>query len=190
MRRSTIFEFLNKHPVLTGKKVSLRTRTLEDGIAEYRWRTDEELCRLDAAIPLEYSLAEFMERYSLELEYPGLTYTLAVDTRSGAHIGECSLFNLDFLNNCVEIGIMIGEKTYWKQGYGTDAVLTFISHIFDTSNVERIVLRTLDWNVRARCCFEKCGFSACGALNKGDHHFLLMEIRRPMIPGAEVSRPG
>ena len=39
LRRSTIFEFLNRQPVLTGKKVRLRPRKLEDAANEYRWRT-------------------------------------------------------------------------------------------------------------------------------------------------------
>ena len=182
MRRSTIFEFLNSYPILTSKKVSLRRRKLDDGVREYAWRTDEELCRLDATIPLELSLAEFLDRYSVELEYPGLTYTLAIDTLEGLHIGVCSLFNLDFLNSIVEIGIMLGEKKYWDMGYGAEAVLTFVTYIFNTSSIDKIVLRTLDWNLRARRCFEKCGFAPSGTQTKGQYCFLLMEIRRPVIP--------
>lgn len=183
MRRSPIFEFLNKQPVLTGRQVRLRPRKLEDGADEYRWRTDEELCRLDAAIPLDFSFADFLDRYSIELEFPGLTYTLAIDTLDGMHIGQCSLFNLDFLNGSIEIGIMIGEKALWGRGYGTDSVETFKSHIFETSDVDIIVLRTLDWNQRARRCFQKCGFTPCGNLTKGEHNFVLMDIRRSSTPG-------
>jgi RimJ/RimL family protein N-acetyltransferase len=157
----------------------LRPRKVEDGVIEYRWRTDPDLCRLDATIPLEFSLAEFLDRYSVELEYPGLTYTLAIDAIDGQHIGECSLFNLDFTNSAVEIGIMIGEKEYWGKGYGLEALHTFVSHIFQASNIDRIVLRTLDWNLRAQRCFEKCGFKSFGTHAGGDHSFLLMEITRP-----------
>lgn len=183
MRRPTIFDFLNHYPVLTGKKVSLRPRKPEDGVNEYRWRTDPELCRLDATIPLDLSLAEFLDRYSLELEYPGLTYTLSIDTLDGLHIGECSLFNLDLLNSIVETGIMIGEKDFWGRGYGADAVQTFLSHVFNKSDMDKIVLRTLDCNVRARKCFEQCGFRQYGTQTKDGYLFLLMEIGRPQFQG-------
>ncbi|MGD0354376.1 MAG: GNAT family N-acetyltransferase [Dehalococcoidia bacterium] len=178
MRRSTIFEFLNRQPDLTGEKVRLRSRRPEDAPDEYRWRVDEELCRLDAATPIALPFNDFRERYALELEYPGLTYTLAIDALEQKHLGNCSLFNFDFLNSVGEIGILIGEKTYWSQGYGTDAVKTFVTHIFETSEINRIILRTLNWNSRAQRCFEKCGFQAFGNLSKGGYDFMLMDIKR------------
>jgi RimJ/RimL family protein N-acetyltransferase len=178
LRRSTIFEFLNRQPDLTGEKVRLRSRRLEDAADEYRWRVDEELCKLDAATPVTLPYNEFRERYALELECPGLTYTLAVDVFDGRHIGNCSLFNFDFLNSVGEIGILIGEKAYWERGYGADAVKTFLTHIFETSEINRIILRTLNWNGRAQKCFEKCGFKAFGNLSKGEYDFILMDIKR------------
>ncbi|MBN1375792.1 MAG: GNAT family N-acetyltransferase [Dehalococcoidia bacterium] len=183
MRRSTIFEFLNRPPtILPGKKVRLRSRKIEDCANEFRWRTDDELCRLDTSVPVTFSYAEFLDRYSVALSYPGLTYTLAVDSLEGMHIGNCSLFNVDFVDGSTEIGILIGEKSYWNQGYGSDAVATFIQHIFDSSDIEKIFLRTLDWNMRAQNCFEKCGFVSHGTLIKGDYSFRIMERHRPLKP--------
>jgi RimJ/RimL family protein N-acetyltransferase len=170
--------------VLNGQKVSLRPRGLEDCANEYKWRTDEELCRLDAAVPVGLSYTEFLDRYSIELEYPGLTHTLAMDTLNGTHIGECSLFNIDFVDGSTEIGILIGDKDYWNKGYGTDAMETFMQYIFSASDVEKIVLRTLDWNIRAQKCFAKCGFTQSGTMMKGEHRFLVMERCRPPKPAA------
>lgn len=162
-----------------GQKVRLRPRRLEDAADQYRWRSDEELCSLDASIPISMAYHEFLDRYSVELEYPGLTYTLSIDTLNGQHIGECSIFNFDFLNNTAELGILIGEKAFWNRGYGTDAVHTLMLHIFTISDLVRLLLRTLDWNTRAQKCFEKCGFSACGSVISGEYHFTIMEIARP-----------
>jgi RimJ/RimL family protein N-acetyltransferase len=140
------------------------------------------LCSHDAGTPVEFTFAEFQERFSIELDYPGLTCTLAIDTLENKHIGECSLFNLDFLKASVEIGIIIGEKSYWERGYGTDAVSTFVAYIFETSDVEKIMLRTLEWNVRAQKCFEKCGFKRCGSATRDHYNFILMEIDRQRDP--------
>jgi RimJ/RimL family protein N-acetyltransferase len=178
LRRSTIFQFLNRQLILTGTKVRLRPRRLEDAADQYRWRCDEELCRLDASIPTSFSFGEFLDRYSVEIEYPGLTCTLAIDTLDGKHIGECSLFNFDFLSNTAELGILIGEKDFWGRGYGTDAVSVLLHDIFSTSDLNRLLLRTLDWNSRAQKCFEKCGFTASGGIVSGGYHFTLMEIVR------------
>ena len=182
MRRSTIFQFLNRQLTLTGRKVRLRPRRLEDAADQYRWRRDEELCRLDASIPTSFAFAEFLDRYSVELEYPGLTCTMAIDTLDGKHIGECSLFNFDFLNNTAEFGILIGEQDFWGRGYGTDAVTVLLQDIFATSDLNRLLLRTLDWNTRAQKCFEKCGFTASGSVVNGDYCFIVMEIARQKTP--------
>jgi hypothetical protein len=80
LHRSTIFQFLNRQLILTGTKVRLRPRRLEDAADQYRWRCDEELCGLDASIPTSFAFSEFLDRYSVELEYPGLTCTMAIDT--------------------------------------------------------------------------------------------------------------
>jgi len=176
--RSTIFQFLNRQSVLTGSKVRLRPRRLEDAADQYRWRCDEDLCSLDASIPTSFSFAEFLDRYSVELEYPGLTCTPAIDTLDDQHIGECSLFNFDFLSNTAELGVLIGEKDFWGRGYGTDAINILLQDIFTTSDLNKLFLRTLDWNIRARKCFEKCGFTAIGSVTSGDYRFTVMEIVR------------
>ena len=179
----TIFDFLKRQTVLTGDKVRLRPRRLEDAVAEYRWRKDEELSRLDASEPLALTYDEFLQRYSVELEYPGLTYTLAIDTLNGTHIGSCSLFNFDLAGSSAETGLMIGEKPYWGLGYGKDALDTFILDIFQISGLQRVVLRTLDWNARARACFEKCGFVPNGEMVRGEHRFIIMRVERAVVPG-------
>jgi RimJ/RimL family protein N-acetyltransferase len=180
---STIFEFLKRQATLTGDQVRLRPRLLEDAAAEYRWRTDEELCRLDASEPLAQTYSEFLQRYTVELEFPGLTYTLAIDALDGTHIGSCSLFNFDLAGSTAETGIMIGEKAYWGRGYGKDAVKAFILDIFETSNLQSLMLRTLDWNVRARACFEKCGFVPRGDMVRGEHRFIIMQVERGVVLG-------
>jgi len=101
-----------------------------------------------------------------------------MDTLDSIHIGSCSLFNFDLAGCIAEIGIMIGEKPYWGQGYGEDAINTFILDIFQTSGLQRLMLRTLDWNVRAQNCFEKCGFVPCGNMLRGKHHFIIMQVER------------
>jgi RimJ/RimL family protein N-acetyltransferase len=185
MRKSSIFELLNLQSPVTGNKVILRPRRLEDAIEEYRWRTDEELCRLDATVPLEVTFTEFRNRYAAEIEYPGLTYTLAIDTFANKHIGNCSLFNLDFANNNAEVGLMIGEKIYWDQGYGSDALQTFLGHIFKHIDIGTILLRTLDWNKRAQRCFLKAGFKPCGKMVKEDYNFVIMKIDCWQVTGKD-----
>ena len=182
MRRPSIFTDLIKTPILTGNKVNLRPKRQQDAANDYIWRQDAELCRLDAAIPISCPYEDFLENYIEELNYPGRSYRFAIETQDGKHIGNCSYFNIDETKQDVEMGIMIGDRAYWNRSYGTDTILATLNHIFSKTNLKRVYLKTLIWNVRAHKCFQKCGFIPCGQIIQGDYTFILMEIKHPNKP--------
>jgi RimJ/RimL family protein N-acetyltransferase len=53
---------------------------------------------------------------------------------------------------------MIGEKTYWSQGYGTDALRTLLGFAFDEMNMNRVELTVYDFNERGQAAYKKAGF--------------------------------
>ena len=179
MRRSTFLQFLGRPRVLVGKKVKLRSKCFEDTLDDYRWRRDEELCRLDAAPLLQISLDDYQKLIVEQPIYSTDSCQFAIVTMDGKHIGNCSYFNIDSINRQAEIGIMIGEKKFWDKGYGTEAILITLKYIFRYTDLNRIYLKTLDWNLRAQKCFKKCGFNVCGTLKRGGYNFITMETYRP-----------
>ena len=179
MRRLPIFESLTRPTILFGSKVKLRPKHLQDAANDYRWRRDSELCRLDAAITTSISFDEYSKDYAEALQHTSQSQRFAIETLDGKHIGNCSYFSIDEIKREAEFGIMIGDRNYWNQGYGTDVIPTLLNHIFSQTKLERIYLKTLNWNIRAQKCFEKCGFVPCGHLVRGDHNFIIMEIHRP-----------
>lgn len=58
----------------------------------------------------------------------------------------------------IRLGITIGDKKYWNQGYGTEALKVFLNYLFNKIKVNKIMLDTALFNQRAQRCFEKCGF--------------------------------
>lgn len=104
---------------------------------------------------------------------------LAIETLDGKHIGNCGYFNIDKEKKEAEYGIMIGDRKYWECGYGSDAIFTLTSYIFTHTNLVRIYLKTLDWNIRAQKCFIKCGFSVYGKILRDGYIFITMEVFRP-----------
>jgi len=95
------------------------------------------------------------------------------------HIGNCMYYDLDERRGQTELGIMIGDRDYWNGGYGTDAVVTLVEHIFKTiSSINKIYLHTLDWNDRARKSFAKAGFVEVREVKRDGQNFVLMEMVR------------
>ncbi len=165
--------------MIAGHKIRLRAKKLADARDDYKWQTDPELTRLDAAPMLAMSFAQYLVDYTSELHYLSSTrQAFAVETLEGKHIGNCVYYNIDEAKGEAEVGIMIGDRDYWHRGYGTDACCALVSHIFRSTNLKRIYLKTLDWNIRAHKSFQKCGFQAFGRMNRDGYNFVLMEYYR------------
>jgi RimJ/RimL family protein N-acetyltransferase len=177
--------------VINGEKIRLREKKLTDVRADYRWQSDKELSRLDAAPPLNMSFALYLLDYSsIVHEQCSNRLPLAVETMEGRHIGNCTAYDIDEKRGESQIGIMIGDKEYWSQGYGADAIKTLVNYIFRTSTLGRLYLKTLEWNIRAQRCFSKCGFTDCGRMKKDGYDFMLMELYRDKWEKGQKSEPG
>lgn len=61
---------------------------------------------------------------------------------------------------------MIGEKDYWDQGYGTEAMQLILHHGFNTLNLNSITLRVYENNPRAIRSYEKTGFVLDGRIRQ------------------------
>lgn len=163
----------------TEKRIKLRQKKLSDAKEDFSWQTDPELSRLDAAVTLSMSYQQYLAEYTFELCYPSSSrHEFAIETLEGAHIGNCVFYNVDTYEKKAEVGIMIGNRAYWNQGYGEEAINSLLDHIFDRTQLERVYLTTLEWNVRAQKCFTKCGFLGCGQVSRDGSTFLLMVIHR------------
>jgi len=163
--------------MIVGKKIILREKKLADARADYAWETDPELAQLDAAPVLVITFSEYFSEYAAQLNNPQrVSRRYSIETLSGEHIGNCSYYNINEDGGEAELGIMIGNRDYWNNGYGTDAVNTLVNHIFRHTNLKRIYLKTLKSNNRAQHCFQKCGFIPCGNMDRNGYSFSLMEI--------------
>jgi len=170
--------------MITSSRIILRDKKIEDAWDDYAWETDPELARLDAAPILTMPYSQYLSDYTEEILHPWRNNKqFAIDTPDGKHIGNCSYYNIDKFKSEAELGIMIGDRDYWDKGYGVEVVTALVDHIFNWTNLDRIHLKTLDWNERAQKCFTKCGFSPCGQMERSGYNFVLMEINRSQWGG-------
>ena len=174
---------------LQGARIVLRDKQPTDAEKDYIWRSDPELARLDAAIPLTMSFDRYLKLFEDQLKYPtpgSHHYSIDAVSRDAASsdrgdstfIGNCMYYDLDTVNMEAELGIVIGDRDYWSDGYGYDAVTTLLGHLFDTRNLKRVYLHTLEWNLRAQRSFSKSGFQPLKPVRRMAHDFILMEVLR------------
>jgi len=55
----------------------------------------------------------------------------------------------------------------WNQGFGTDALVTLLRHLFLELDFHRVGLEVFEYNVRAKKVYEKTGFSIEGLERQG-----------------------
>ena len=157
---------------LQGARIVLRDKLFEDAENDYRWRSDPELARLDAAIPLTMSFERYLKLFEDQMKYPTPgSHNYSIETLEGLFIGNCMYYDLDTVNREAELGIVIGDRDYWSDGYGYDAVTTLLDHMFNARNLKRVYLHTLEWNTRAQKCFSKSGFNPVKPVRRMAHDF-------------------
>lgn len=89
-----------------------------------------------------------------------------IETKKGKHIGNLGLHDIDLHNRKAEMGIFIGEKNLWGDGYGTEAVKLGLKLAFEGLNLNRVYLKVFIDNKRAQKCYERAGFKKEGMLRQ------------------------
>src|SRR5437867_3017697 len=113
--------------MIEGKLVNLRAPEMDDLERNHRWINDRHVTRflvLRYQIALAAEEAWLREQAGKMLSFEHVFF--AIETKDGRHIGNTNLFNASPENRAPELGIMIGEKDCWGQGYGTDALRTLL----------------------------------------------------------------
>ena len=149
--------------MIAGKKVQLRPIERDDLPRYVKWFGDPEV-RRHLLIYLPFSLAQeerwfegLLDRLERQDEV-----LLAIETVDGVHIGNVGLHAINWKDRCAELGIAIGEKAYWDQGYGSDAIRTLLGLAFREMGLHRVFLRVDADNARGIRCYEKVGFQREG----------------------------
>ncbi len=155
--------------MLDGKLVRLRALEPTDLERVYAWINDREVTRyLTARYPISRSdELRWLERGSTNNSTVGVR--LAIDTRDGVHIGTINVHRVAPEDRNAGLGILIGEKQYWSNGYGADAIVTLLHFAFDEMNLNRVWLHTFEFNDRGYACYRKCGFQEEGRLR--EHYY-------------------
>ena len=153
--------------MIFGDRIRFRAVERADLSAFLKWVNDPEVLR-GIGIYLPFSMEDEEEWFEAMRKRSPDEHNFAIevvntdsegDQEQWKLIGSCGFFNLDQRNRSTEFGIMIGEKAYWNQGYGTESVRLLCQHGFRTLNLHRIYLRVLETNPRAIRAYEKAGFT-------------------------------
>ena len=159
--------------MIVGERIRFRGVERDDLPSFVKWLNDPEVMQ-GILIHHPYSQAEEENWFEGMIKHPVDEHVMGIEVRINDNqidekfeqrgdsqwklIGSLGFTNIDWRNRCSEFGIMIGDKTYWNQGYGTEAVRLLVKYGFNTLNLNRIFLHVFENNPRAIRAYEKAGF--------------------------------
>lgn len=176
MTRTT--EFGTEHLIFAhGPRLRIRARTRPDAEDEFRWRTDPELAQYDGAQPRIETFEQFLQAFSYDLTFGYANrQAFALETLQGQHLGTIMYYNADI--ESAELGLSIALPEFWGDGFGREAIATFVRFLWAERSFRRLYLHTLKWNERAVRSFQAAGFQLTGTLSRNGDEFVRMEARR------------
>lgn len=179
---------MSVHSMVEGDKTWLRPAlwgfTEEELERRYRWSKDDDLQYWSGSIPSGRSFNHFKQTV-LQRDWPddGRRVSYAIFSKEFGLIGMVSCYNIEPAKNMGELGVYLGEQDNWGHGYGTDAVLTFMRHLFGALGFKFIYLHTYESNVRAQRSYLRVGFQVVDRRRRystrlGYHEEVRMAITR------------
>jgi RimJ/RimL family protein N-acetyltransferase len=145
--------------VIHGIRVLLRPVEERDYPHIQAWQNDPEVWWLmDYERPFSAQDVVDSERRAREEGHP---YVIEVD---GTAIGRIGLNAFRLRDRICSLYVLIGERSAWEQGYGTDAIAALVDEAFDRMDLHRVELWSTADNARAIHVYEKCGFVQDGRL--------------------------
>ena len=145
--------------IMRGDKVRLTAVDKNDLPVIGRWYEDAGFARLFDATPAapksEAELSEWLE--NMQKDKSGFLFAIRpVDGQT--LLGYVELDGILWSNGTAWLGLGLGERDIWGQGYGTEAALLALNFAFNELNLRRVQLTVFSYNERAIALYEKLGF--------------------------------
>lgn len=152
---------------LAGRRLRLAALRKDDAATMSAWTEDIGYLRLEdtnTAVPLSVEQAE-EELDSLHNGFDSLAFGIRTldDDRL---IGSLGFFDIEWANRVAWLGMGIGDRAYWGQGYGAEALSLALRYGFGEMNLHRVSLSVIADNARAVALYEKAGFQREGAFRE------------------------
>jgi len=149
---------------IIGKRIYLSPISSNNYKLYTEWVNDFEVMlglSLNKRVITEESQKSFLESSS------GNKYDFGIIAlESDKLIGNVGFTSVDQINRKATVGIFIGDKEYWNDGYGGEALSLLLDFGFNVLNLNSINLTVFEYNKPAIRCYEKIGFKEAGRLRE------------------------
>jgi RimJ/RimL family protein N-acetyltransferase len=150
------------YTVIKGEKTYLTELDRNNTEIIRGWLNDPEVHEFLAVgrVPITREAEEHY--YDLQLA-AGDRHTFEVHVgEDGRYIGNVGLKDINLVHRRAELGVVIGSKEDWGQGYGADAIVACLRFAFDTLGLHSVRLKAHSDHVRGLALYRSLGFIETG----------------------------
>jgi [ribosomal protein S5]-alanine N-acetyltransferase len=160
-----------KTPFIHGKLIYLRPLDVDDLNEKYlSWLNDPQIRRYLESGIFPYTRGDLVKYYEQIASSPNNVFLSIIDKESDQHIGNIKLGPINWVHRKGTLGILIGEKSFWGKGVGSEALHLMIEYGFFRLNLKRIDLGVYAEHKAAIRIYEKIGFQVEGCFREDLFH--------------------
>jgi ribosomal-protein-alanine N-acetyltransferase len=154
---------LNQNKFLYGNHIYIRALQPDDfGEAMVRFISDRDVTKFLVRGTFPPSLEEYKKQYESTIVNKEEVQFAVCDLKTDLYLGIVGLHSIDMIARKTEFRILLGEKSCWGKGYGTEALLLMLAYAFETLNMNKVWLGVNTGNERAFKSYKKAGFTVEG----------------------------
>jgi len=154
---------------LSGSQVFLRPIEKDDLKKLYIWFNDPEIRGLTGEVfpTSQTGMDEYLTKLQMDSSRVWFGIALQEDDQL---IGEAGLLRMFPAWRTTDLSIIIGEKIFWRRGYGNEAMELLLDYAFGYLNFHRVAIGVVGTNERALHFYERIGFKQEGVQRDGYYY--------------------
>ncbi|MGO1369792.1 MAG: GNAT family N-acetyltransferase [Senegalia sp. (in: firmicutes)] len=141
--------------IYPNSRIKIDKLRLEDIYQMSNWGRHESLLFKDYNFPVMDD-RQIYEWYRFKVKSKNKK-SFSIKLSDGKLIGYLTIREIKKLRKVGTLGLVL-DPNYMSNGYGTEALLSFLEYYFKELKLKKMILQVAKFNKRAIKCYEKCGF--------------------------------
>lgn len=152
---------------ISGEKITLRELHSEDVSEDYvNWMNDFEVVRFTESRFSRHDLSSIKQFVRAFKENQNSVLLGIFSKQEKVHIGNIKLGPINWRHKFADIGLILGRKTFWRQGLATEAITLLCQYAFADLRLHKLTSGCYFSNKGSIRSFQKAGFTQEGLRRK------------------------
>jgi RimJ/RimL family protein N-acetyltransferase len=127
------------------------------------WLNDKDITKYNSHGIFPNTSKKTQEYINLAHSNSQLTFAI-IEKKTLLHIGNASIYKIDFINSNADLSIIIGNKKFWGKGYGQEIFSILTQHCFNKLNLHKVTAGTTSDNIGMQKILENLNFNKEGII--------------------------